>query len=352
MGGEFEIAPQSLESEVFESVPTLPLPYLIALDTGRSGILVALEDIVRRGGRKVAYLPVYCCESVFLPFRQLDFELRFYAAGGDLASPDGLPSDYEDATFLYIHYFGLRNDKVTQWVKQARNGKRLFVIEDCVQASLTTAVGSDGDYAVTSLRKMATQPDGAVLGSRTPLPDFDLHDPDESFVSMKLVGKLLRYQQAPDECYLKLLEDAEDRLNGICNPRRPSWVSSYLMARTDFTQVAKARRQNWSYLHSQLRRDHLELIRPFFDAIREGEVPLGYPVMVASGLRDRLRSFLKERGVFCAVHWPLGAEQHNAGWPEEARLSHSMLTLPIDQRMSVESLDHAVDSIRQFSLTR
>jgi UDP-hydrolysing UDP-N-acetyl-D-glucosamine 2-epimerase len=352
IGGEFEIAPSTLQSNVFATSPRLPLPHTISLDTGRSGIFVALQDILRRGGRKVAYLPAYCCESVLFPFQQLGFEMKFYSAGKDLVSPAGLPTDFEDATFLYIHYFGLRNEQVTRWIDQMRPNSRFFVIEDCVQAGLTRNVGNNGDYAVKSFRKIASQPDGAVLGSRTPLLDIALQDSDETFVSQKLVGKILRYQDAPDELYLDLFENSESRLSSHSSPRRASWASSYLMERTDFSQLAVTRRNNWAYLHHQLQQDDSELIDPLFKDIKDDEVPLGYPVIVAQGLRDLLRMFLKERRVFCPVHWPLGAEQQRSGWTEDLWLSRNMLTIPIDQRMDASSLDYVASCIRQFSPQR
>jgi len=352
MGGEFEICPKLLQSKVIAAAPNMSMPYTMTLDTGRSGILVALQDILRRGGRKIAYLPAYCCESVLIPFQQLGFALRFYSTGNNIATPAGMPAEVEDSTFLYIHYFGMRNDKVTQWLKQARSGARFFVIEDCVQACLTSNVGNDGDYTVTSFRKISSQPDGSILGSRTPILNSDLQDPNEAFISQKLIGKIMRYFDAPDELYLDLLEASESRLDGSCIPRRTSWASSYLMERTDFSQLAMVRRRNWIYLHSLLHEINPEFVRPLFKEILDGEVPLGYPVIVTHDFRDQLRMYLKERGVFCAVHWPLGAEQEASGWADDIWLSRSQLTLPIDQRMTTNSLDYVADCIRQFAPKR
>lgn len=352
LGGEFEIGPKSLQSKVIVAAPCLPMPYTMSLDTGRSGIFIALQDILMRGGRKIAYLPAYCCKSVLFPFQQLNFELRFYSMGKDLITPTGMPTDIEDSTFLYVHYFGLRNDKVAQWLKQKQQAASFFVIEDCVQASLTSDVGNNGDYSVTSIRKIASQPDGAMLGSRTPLPIIDLQDSDEAFVSQKLVGKIMRYQDAPDELYLDLLEKSESRLDGICTPRRTSWASSYLMERTDFSHMAMVRRRNWTYLHSLLREVNPEFVRPLFKEILDGEVPLGYPVIVTHDFRDQLRMYLKEQKVFCAIHWPLGAEQEASGWADDVWLSYNLLTLPIDQRMTTNSLEYVAHCIQQFTPKR
>jgi UDP-N-acetylglucosamine 2-epimerase (non-hydrolysing)/GDP/UDP-N,N'-diacetylbacillosamine 2-epimerase (hydrolysing) len=347
VGGDFAVDSEMLQLKTVAATPGFSLPYTLMLDTGRSGIFVALKDILRRGGRKVAYLPAFCCDAVLFPFEQLGFDIRFYSAGKDLASPTGLPVDLEDTVFLFIHYFGFRNHTIAQWIEQTRTSARFFVIEDCVQASLTSHIGEQGDYAVTSLRKIAAQPDGAIVGSRTPLFNVKLENPDEAFVSEKLISKFLRGQGAQDNLYLQLLEDSEERLQR-CAPRRLSWASSYLMQRTDFGLIANERRQNWSYLQARLKCENLAIIKPLFSEFLEDEVPRGYPIVVAEGLRDRLKMFLKERRIFCPVHWPLNEKQEASGWTEDIWLSRNILTIPIDQRMTTDALDYVVSSIRAF----
>jgi dTDP-4-amino-4,6-dideoxygalactose transaminase len=124
------------------------------------------------------------------------------------------------------------------------------------------------------------------------------------------------------------------------------------MERTDFSHIAMVRRRNWTYLHSLIREVNPKYVRPLYKEILDGEVPLGYPVIVAQEFRNQLRTYLKEQRVFCAVHWPLGAGQEASGWAEDVWLSHSLLTLPIDQRMTTNSLDYIVHCIRQFDTKR
>jgi UDP-N-acetylglucosamine 2-epimerase (non-hydrolysing)/GDP/UDP-N,N'-diacetylbacillosamine 2-epimerase (hydrolysing) len=352
VGGDFEVNAKAFAAPVAAPLPALSKPYVCWLDTGRSALHVALCDILRRGGGRTAYLPVYCCESVLAPFQRLGFDVHFYSMGEDLATPSSMPDPLDGSTFLYIHYFGARNQAVAEWLNTARQRTNCFVIEDCVQASLSTGVGHDGDYVVTSYRKLAPQVDGALLGSNTPV-ESELIDPDEAFVSQKLIGKLLRHATQREDLFLPLLERSEQRLNGTCAPRRMSWLSRYLMERTDFLSIAETRRRNWQMLDRLLRETELtgRLLHPVVKCLRSGEVPLGYPVKVNHGLRDELKIFLQRSNVFCPVHWPMDELRERSGLAPDLALSRAILTVPIDQRVDEQALEYVADRIRQFSAT-
>jgi len=90
------------------------------LDTGRSALFAALTNIIQQGGNREAWLPYYCCDSVILPFRQLGFKINFYSMGGDLNTPNQLPKRLNEATFLFIHYFGKKNHAVLDWLYYRR----------------------------------------------------------------------------------------------------------------------------------------------------------------------------------------------------------------------------------------
>ena len=168
VGGEFGLTPADFLKPV-TGTPELPRKkYCLYLDTGRSAIYVALLNILRQGGKKEAWLPRYCCESVLLPFIHLGFRLYFYSSGPDLNTPAGLPTSLEGKTFLFIHYFGKTNRPVLRYLEKMKERGDFFVIEDCVQALLSSDVGTH-DFVVYSYRKFFPQPDGALLASDFPL---------------------------------------------------------------------------------------------------------------------------------------------------------------------------------------
>jgi len=349
MGGEIEIASASLAEPVRHCAPSLPKPYIAKLATGRSALQISLQEIVRRGGRRKAWLPAYICGAVVSVFRGMDFELNYYPTGRRLADQEFPKMVARDETFLYTHYFGKSNHAAIRWLDQADYPGKFYVIEDCVQASLNSNVGAAGDYAITSYRKFLPQPDGALLGANSPI-ETRAEEPDEAFVSAKFLGKLLRYQSGGDELYLSLISDSETRLDSDTKPRRMSWLSEFMVQRTDIPDISARRRQNWIALSNLIGNGPLAErgLSPIYNDLDTGEVPLGFPVTVTNGKRDALRRHLAENQIYCPVHWELPHLQSSSDWREEKELSQSILTLPIDQRFGQEHLTYMLKIIKSF----
>ncbi|MDD5249245.1 MAG: DegT/DnrJ/EryC1/StrS family aminotransferase [Rhodocyclaceae bacterium] len=348
IGGEFEIRGQSLAKACAKSHPSQCGAYELWVNTGRSALLLALKEIVRQEGLKEAWLPAYICPSVIAPFVDQGFALHFYSTGGITENRQSPPLPEIGGTVLLVHYFGRKNDAVVKWVREQRKTRRFFVIEDCVQASLNSNVGETGDFVITSYRKFLPQPDGALLSSRTEI-HCELEEPDEAFVSAKLIGKLLRQTSRQETHYLQLLEDAEQKL-GMLQPRKMSWLSSYMLQRTDVGRIAQIRRRNWRRLNKCLvDRGLLAHLSPLFDTLADGEVPLGLPVQVKEGKRDGLRRFLFAHEIYCPVHWQLEhLETISQNYLQEIALSHNIITLPIDQRLGGKQLDYMVEAISVY----
>ena len=350
IGGELEISPALLAGPSFASIPALPKPNAIWMDTGRSALYLALLDIIRRGGTKRAWLPAYVCGSVVTTFKALDFELQFYPVGSRLDASRFPDEIAKGDAFLYVHYFGHPNTAAVDWLKQVNYQGNFFVIEDCVQASLNSDVGAIGNYAITSYRKFLPQPDGALLGSNTPMESL-LHEPDETFISAKFLGKLLRHETAQNkEAFLALFGEAEDRLEQGFMPRKMSWLSRYLMSRTDIELVSKKRRRNWHDLAKHFKSNPWmgKAMVPVFENLGDGAVPLGFPVSIQGGKRDSLRRHLADRHIYCPIHWELPHLKDKAMWREGLELSRAILTLPIDQRLESSHVTYMVQSIKTF----
>ena len=356
IGGELEIGVEQFSAPVLQHDLTLPKPCLLWTDTGRSAIYLALQEIIRQGGKKQAWLPAYCCPSVVAPFVELEYEIRFYSMGAYLQTPSGLPPSLSAGEiFLFIHYFGFRNDSIITWLNSVPGRRDAFVLEDCVQASLNSNVGDVGEYAFTSYRKFLAQPDGALLASNVPNKCI-LGMPDEAFVSGRLVAKLLR-KFAQDDVFMHLISETEKRLDAATQPAVASWVSRYLIARTDIAAVRQARKNNWVGMHQRLASENLigKWLTPLFcESLDDGCVPLGLPVLVHNRLRDDLRNYLRQKNIYCPIHWALEhLSQHPDGlFLAEMDIGSSILTLPIDQRLGTDALDYFVECIKDFFITQ
>lgn len=350
MGGEFSLTVDDfLKPEIQINIDRPQKKNGLYLDTGRSAIYMALLSIIVQGGKREAWLPRYCCKSVLLPFNKLGFKLHFYSLGSDLNSPCDLPTRLDGETFFFIHYFGRSNRTILDYLEKMKRQQHFFVIEDCVQALLNSQVGTH-DYVVYSYRKFFPQPDGALLASNFAIDCESLSSVNEAFVSRRLIGKLIRGDADADaDQFLNLFGQAEELIDNLVCPRVMSYLSYYLLARTDFAAIACKRRANFSYLVEALKQvdlDH-ELIHPLFDSLENNEVPLGLPVVISSFSRDRLRDYLNSQQIYCPIHWPLTSEE-SLTWEAELLLSRSLITLPIDQRLDYAALDYSIEVITRY----
>lgn len=347
IGGEFELTLAAFSQVPSEAVPVLPTPYARWTNTGRAALLLAAEDILRRGGEPLVWLPAFCCGSVVQAFRQARFAVRYYTCT-ELHHREGMPpAPQPGESVLFVHYFGHRNE-LRSAQAAAWKGAGVHVIEDAAQAALTEGIGGTGHYVITSLRKFFAQPDGAMVGSQHDL-NITLADADEAFVSERTLAKLMRGAFAEPELFLPLIEHSESGLDdSAIVPRHPSWVSRQLMLRTNVASAAERRRANWRALHGTLDGVLTSNLEPLFDAIREDEVPLGLAVRVRDGRRDGLRRFLARHSAFCPIHWKLSHIPPAAELSADHLLASDIITLPIDQRMDGQHIHRFVSLLQQF----
>ena len=73
--------------------------------------------------------------------------------------------------------------------------------------------------------------------------------------------------------------------------------------------------------------------------------------------RDRLLAFLREKGVFCGIHYPKPLHLQEAysflgyrmgDFPNAERAAKEVLSLPIFQGMRIDEAATVVEEIRQF----
>ncbi|MEN6349504.1 MAG: hypothetical protein ABFD08_08960, partial [Syntrophomonas sp.] len=233
------------------------------------------------------------------------------------------------------------------WLNQQDHN--FYIIEDNVQASLNGNVGITGDYVINSYRKFLPQPDGAVLAYDKAM-DWEASPPDEEFISRKLIAKLIREEQGNPAEFLKLFHDSESGIDQVIQPRLVSFLSRYLLTRTDLNEISAIRRSNFQYLLGLIksRPSVQKLLSPLYDSLADGEVPLGLPVRVDPRIRDRLREHLLQYQIFCPVPWNITGSDTAGLFAEDYRLSRSILTLPIDQRLDKSAVDFLFSRLADF----
>lgn len=353
VGGDIEIDVSLLLSNKTRSINELTMesPHYLWTGTGRSAILLALEELEIRGSEKIAYLPAYICDSVIQPFREKNYTIHFYSMGSDLKTPVNLPERLNNVVFLFVHYFGLENKAIRKWLEIEKSKQQFFVIEDCVQSAFSEFDNELFDFRIYSYRKFTPQPDGALLISKEKIQidlDHFLTFDEKGFLFDQVEGKIKRSMSNNESEFLSLLKLSESRLDSSMILSRMSEFSVYLMERIDFEQIRKKRKDNWSFLCDLIERDSLikMFLRPLFTAISDNEVPLGFPVLTNAGIRNNLREFLSNHNIFCPIHWIISEGKYT----DDVNLSSTILTIPIDQRMNKEHILYEVEKIHEFFL--
>lgn len=78
IGGMFHYEPSTpIENGYFSSISS-PNDDLAFTMSGRCGIYYCLQEIACHDMRKVAYVPLYTCETVLAPFEKAGYQLKFY----------------------------------------------------------------------------------------------------------------------------------------------------------------------------------------------------------------------------------------------------------------------------------
>ena len=278
--------------------------------------------------------------------KAIDMEYSFYPLGEDLGiKPD--PSKGE--ALLVIHYFGW----ISQTIESIRraNGKSYFLIEDASQALLSDwkNIIDGSSYIILSQRKFAPLPLGGWcnISGKVKGPDPDL----EILFWRSFSARMLRglYLMSPNDqidseieaFYLKSFLSIENFLDNNPQVSGLPQMAIDLFYRMNWDAIANRRRENWLCLFDLLA-NHIE---PLHSYLPDDVVPLGFVVRFSQ--RDRLRKYLADKRIFCPIHWELPPEVDPSTFPEAAKLSQTLLTLPIDQRYNSSDMEYLASVLKK-----
>ena len=179
------------------------------VSAGRIAIARALEMMDLAPGDKIL-VPAYHCASMIDPLAWVDAEPVFYRLKDDLSAD---LSDIESKldpkvrALVIAHYFGFPQDLASSRALCDRHG--LFLLEDCAHSLFGSqcglALGTVGDYAITSLTKFLPVREGGTLVAR-----------DERLRAVKLRSQGLTASLV--EAFSTLQDSIEHRRLGLLLP--------------------------------------------------------------------------------------------------------------------------------------
>ena len=290
-------------------------------------------------------------------------EVRFYEVHGDcawdLAEVDRLV-DRDAVAVFHVHYFGFPGPIAA--MRELATARGVALLEDCALTAGAThrgrPLGSFGDAAFFSMRKMLLYPEGGALVVGEALRDF----------RPAYVRRVSSCWSAP-RFALQRAKHAYVRLTGGADPLRlvragpegsmdgrprqeleVKMLSTFTRLRLPFSDVARLaqrRRENYRYLLERLA--PTAAVRPMFPELPDGVTPYSFP-LVARGDRDGLRAALVRDGILAAAGWP--ESPFDDGLHRTRALARSVVELPVHQAVTRGQLDRSLRCVDRWARPR
>jgi perosamine synthetase len=326
-------------------------------------------------------MPSYNCGTEIDPLLDRKIQVKYYEVktNFEIDIDDMIRQiDTSTAAILVTHYLGFPQpiDKI----REICNTKKLFLIEDCAHAFLTTSksknVGMFGDISVFSIRKTLPIPNGGALVinnenfkfkekqiKSSPLSTFFMAvellkgktQQGHSSVFEMLTTVVVRSVALMNEIFKVILRVLRKLLSykGLALIHvnyyeferelakwKMSTISERIIRNINYKKIKEKRRKNYEYLLMKLTR--MQDIEVVFNTLPEGVCPLFFPIIV----KDRQYYYQKfiERGIKTHQYWKYF---HDAvpwdKFPKAVFLKNHVLGLPIHQDINFDHLDRMIE---------
>ena len=353
IGGYFPIAPLTdSESGYLEALcpEEGELRYLMS---GRCANYLALKDNALSDTKKVAYVPLYTCETVIAPFVKAGYSLIFYDFKKDM-TPVFDHSVLDKISIISIcGYYGFSRydrDFVDECVSRG-----IKVIEDTTHSIFSKdGIYPKCDYVVGSLRKwlgvaaggFAIKTKGKFNLSSAPIHSEHIKMRSDGLKELTLLAKEAPSPEVDEEKKKasELLWDSEMLLRRIFDCQESDEESVNIIKHFDYENLRKRRRENYSCLLENCpRSDKFSIV---FDSLDSETVPSHFTLYVED--RASFKEFMEERGVHATTYWPVGPEVKLEGHDDAAFIYNHVISLPCDQRYNREDMLYICEVLSQY----
>ncbi|SUY45804.1 Predicted pyridoxal phosphate-dependent enzyme apparently involved in regulation of cell wall biogenesis [Clostridium putrefaciens] len=319
--------------------------------SGREAIGFILSEIVPC--KKVALLPTYICKSMLQPFLNKGYSIEYFGIDENFNPilkdiEKGLCKDPD--VMLVIDWFGMsKNHDAVCLAKEY--SKRMIILSDCTHSYFNESMTFEPDFIVASLRKWFAIPDGAIAISCKYNFKNGLQFNDSLFYknrkeAMKLKSDYIKNGEKDLKVRCrKLLSEAEVSIELDDKIFEISPFSLSIINQMDFDYMKRKRRENFNILYNLIDRS---IAIPIVNKIMtEEECPFCFPIIVENN-RTQMQEWLAKNGIYCPVLWPL-PDEVCLNYEVSSHLSDNMLSIPCDQRYSVNDMEYIAKTIKAFS---
>jgi len=334
---------------------------VVLTSSGRGAISLMLKHIEVNVRSKIALLPAYICESIIVPFIRAGYRCYFYDVDNQLRPNEEsierlLGKDI--GVFLHMEYFGFStNSNLHYYINQLKE-RGTIIVEDITHTLYSKYRRYDeNDYYIASLRKWMGLPSGGFLASKKyDICDINIKGVREcvtvqlDFFVIRLEALLLKGKYIVSknyrlkQRYLDLFKKAEDILDNNPNFYLIDGISLSMVKTINLDELVRKRKENFGILLKCIK--NFKDIQPVFDMITDDVCPLFFPVYVKE--REKLRKFLITKKIYCPVHWPVPSQLNIINYPLSRKVYECILSIPCDQRYSVEDMFRIIEVISDY----
>jgi len=338
------------------------LPEKYELFSTASAALLSLGSLLNKneGRRLRIHIPSFFCMDVVAKLSNI-LDVCWYRDLPTEMSPDfstlkTLPGDL----ILVVNLFGVRDEKVWQdWLTE--NEKAILIEDHSHDPFSPWAQQSTAHYAISSLRKTLPIPDGGIIYSPQYL-ELPRTSGIESFgayrrlTSMLLKRAFLSGIDISKDVYRQMDVESQEyfdehELSDI-SELTANAVSDFTANILNHLNIPHFRRQreanirhfvNWNLSGENFLWKHLVKSWP----------PEGVPLSVillcqTQEIRDALRKHLISQNIFAPIHWLQPRKGISSNDPLAIDLSSRILTIPTDQRYSIDDITYVAGIVGNF----
>lgn len=327
-------------------------PYKVVETLSGRTALEHIVEILCSKGKRMAYLPSYCCHTMIEPFLRHGMEVSFYDV--EWTKQDlhrWVNTDADVDAVLLMDYFG-HTDRETFQLARELKSKGKAVIYDATHSLYSPINTATYDYIYGSYRKWVDINCG-FLAWKEDLCNGEItqNNDNEEYANIRerlfdLKALFMNGSPVKKEVFLPLINEAESFLEEVYHHKKPDNRSMKVLRTTDASFIRVRRMENARTLTEKLNRlgdSRVRCLNPLLNAL---DVPLFIPIIVEEGERDKLRRYLIEKEIYCPIHWPksnLHKIMTGSEWLFDCELS-----LICDQRYGEHDMLRIIQEIQNY----
>ncbi len=295
-------------------------PYLMRFNS----VKAALDEIIKRIGKKVIYVPYYYCPSTTEAIRKTGTDICFYHVNEKL-EPVGIP-DEGDSVVLLVDYFGVRQKTVSEAAKKFLSAD---VIIDWAHDFFAEPVKGDRIHNIYSAKKFFGIPDGAYLVSNAVIPAVEA----PTFAHGYMEYLVTAYEEGTNAAYMAK-KDTDRYL--FAHYGSMSAVSIGLLKNVDYECVRAKRTANYRMLYEAFK-DTNKLMMP------DDCAGYQFPLLIDNG--RLVKQKLVDEKIYVSTLWS-GSDLKENGNDFEFFMMSDAVFLPMDQRYDEEDMKYIVSRVK------